>query len=70
MDAVHSYFQLALNDRSSKIKITTFLLPSGRFRYLRAPMGLSSSSDGWCRHSDQALEGLAFAKKIVDNLLV
>ena len=42
MDAVHGYFQLALDDRSSKI--TTFLLPSGRFHYLRAPMGLSSSS--------------------------
>ena len=62
MDAVQGYFQLALNARSSKI--TTFLLPSGRFRYLRA------SSDEWCRHSDRALEGLAFAKKIVDDILV
>ena len=33
-------------------------------------MGLSSSSDEWCRHSDRALEGLAFAKKIVDDILV
>ena len=44
MDAVHSYFQLALDDKSSKI--TTFLLPSGRLRYLRAPMGLSSLTSG------------------------
>ena len=68
MDAVHGYFQLALDDRSSKI--TTFLLPSGRFRYLRAQMGLSSSPVEWCRHSDRALEGLSFAKKIVDDILV
>ena len=68
MDAVHGYFQLALDDPSSKI--TTFLLPSGRFCYLRAPMGLSSSSDEWCRNSDRALEGLSVAKKIVDNILV
>ena len=68
LDAVHGYFQLALDDRLSKI--TTFLLPSSRFCYLRAPMGLSSSSDQWCRHSDQALEGISFAKKIVDNVLV
>ena len=68
MVAVQGYFQLALDDKSSKI--TTFLLPSGRFRYLRAPMGLSSSSDKWCRHLDRALEGLAFAKKIVDDILV
>ena len=33
-------------------------------------MGLSSSSDKWCRHSDRALKGLSFAKKIVDDILV
>ena len=38
MDAVHGYFQLALDEESSKL--TTFLLPSGRYCYLRAPMGL------------------------------
>ncbi len=68
MDAVHGYFQLALDEESSKL--TTFLLPSGRYRYLRAPMGLSCSSDEWCRHSDRAIEGLAFARKIVDDILV
>ena len=68
MDAVHGYFQLALDEKSSKL--TTFLLPSGRYRYLRAPMGLSCSSDEWCRHSDRAIEGLHFARKIVDDILV
>ena len=33
-------------------------------------MGLSSSSDEWCRHSDQAIFGLPWAKKIVDDILV
>ena len=46
MDAIHGYFQLSVEEESSKI--TTFLLPLGRYRYLRAPMGLSSSSDEWC----------------------
>ena len=68
MDAIHGYFQLALDEDSSKS--TTFLLPSGRYRYLRAPMGLSSSSDEWCRHSDRAIHGLPFTKKIVDDILV
>ena len=40
------------------------------YRYLRAPMGLSSSYDEWCRHSDTVLEGLPFARKIVDDILV
>ena len=43
LDAVHGYFQLALDEESSKL--TTFLLPQGKFRYTRAPMGLNASSD-------------------------
>ena len=68
LDAVHGYFQLALDEESSKL--TTFLLPSGRYRYLRAPMGLSASSDEWCRCSDWIVEGLPWAMKIVDDTLV
>ena len=67
-DAVHGYFQLGLDDASSKL--TTFLLPMGRFRYLRAPMGLSASSDEWCRRSDVILDGLPWARKIVDDTLI
>ena len=33
-------------------------------------MGLSLSSDKLCHHSDRAIEGMPFAKKIVDDLLV
>ena len=68
MDAIHGYFQLALDEESSKL--TTFLLPTGRYRYLCAPMGLSSPSDEWCRHSDRAIQGFPFTKKIVDDILV
>ena len=46
------------------------MLPSGRYCYLRTPMCLSSSSDEWCRHSDRAIEGMPYAKKIVDDILV
>ena len=56
LDAVHGYFQLALDERSSKL--TTFLIPQGRFRYLRAPMGLNASSDEWCHQSDIIIAGL------------
>ena len=68
MDAIHGYFKLALDKESSKL--TNFLLPLGRYRYLPAPMGLISSSDEWCRHSDRAIHGLPFTKKIVDDILV
>ena len=66
MDAIHGCFQPAWDEES--LRLTTFLLPSGRYRYLRAPMGLSSSSDEWCRHSDTVLEGLPYARKVVDDI--
>ena len=33
-------------------------------------MGLSASSDEWCRRSDVIVESLPFAKKIVDDVLI
>ena len=65
LDAVHGYFQLALGPKSSLI--TTFLLPQWKFRYLRAPMGLNASSDEWCCKSDVIVEGLPWARKLVDD---
>jgi hypothetical protein len=43
LDATSGYFQVKLDEKSSLL--TTFLLPEGKFCYVRAPMGLSSSSD-------------------------
>ena len=68
LDATHGYFQIPLSEEASRL--TTFILPSGRYRYLRAPMGLSSSSDEWCRHSDRVVEGLPWCSKIVDDILI
>ena len=68
LDAVHRYFQLAVDEESSYL--TTFLLPQGQFRYLRAPMGLNASSDEWCRHSAVAVEGLDWCMKIVDDIII
>ena len=68
LDATHGYFQILLDKEASKL--TTFILPSGRYWYLRAPMGLSSSSDEWCRHSDRVIEGFPWCHKIVDDILV
>ena len=67
-DALHGYHQLLLDEESSKL--TTFLLPSGCYRYLRAPMGLSASSDHWCYRSDQVVQGLPGVLKLVDDILV
>ena len=50
--------------------LTTFILPSGRYRYLRIPQGLNASSDEWCRRSDAVVEGLLWSRKIVDDILI
>jgi hypothetical protein len=66
-DCVHGYFQLALGEESRDL--TTFMLPSGRWQYLRGPMGLSATSDNWCRKSDFFIEGNKNTRKIVDDIL-
>ena len=33
-------------------------------------MGLSSSSDEWCRHTDRVVEGFPLCRKIVDDILI
>ena len=68
LDAVHGYFQLGLDKESSQL--TTFLLPKGKFQYLRAPMGLNASSDKWCCQSDVLIPGLPWTRKIVDDMLI
>ena len=65
---MNGYFQIALDEESSLL--TTFLLPSGRYRYLRILQGLNASSDEWCRRSDAVVDGLIWAKKIVDDILI
>ena len=67
-DAVNGYFQIPLDEPSSRL--TTFLLPSGRYRYLRIPQGLNASSDEWCGRSDAVVEGLLWSRKIVDDILI
>ena len=68
MDAPHGYFQLPLDNEASRL--TTFLLPLGRYRYLSAPMGLSSTSDEWCHHSDRVVEGFPWCRKFLDDILI
>ena len=68
LDAVLGYYQIPLHEDSKKY--FTFLLASGRYRYLRAPMGCSASSDEWCKRSDAALSGIPGVHKLVDDILI
>ena len=67
-DAVHGYFQIPLDEESSKL--TTFLIESGRYRFTRAPMGLNPSSDYFCERTDLAFAKVTDLLKIVDDGLL
>jgi hypothetical protein len=45
------------------------MLPSGRWQYLLGPMGLSVTSDDWCRKSNFVIQCNKNARKIVDDIL-
>ena len=67
-DCHQGYHQIVLDKKSRPL--TTFLTEFGRYRYLRAPMGLNSSGDEFCRRTDEAMEGLEGVKKLVDDILI
>ena len=68
LDAKSGYWQLPLQESSQHL--TTFITPWGRFKFLRAPMGLVSTGDEYCRRGDLALQGLDNIVKVVDDILV
>ena len=68
LDAASGYHQVSLHEDYRDL--TTFILPSGTYRYLVAPMGLNSSGDEFCIRSDLAIRGLDYVHKIVDDALI
>ena len=68
LDAVQGYHQVELDEDSRHL--TTFLLPWGKYRYRRGPMGLKSTSDIFCAKSDRAIENIKDTQKIVDDILI
>ena len=67
-DASSGYWQIEVHPDSRKY--LTFLLPGkGRYRFCRAPMGLSVSSDEYVRRTDEHLQGLEYVK-VVDDICV
>ena len=73
-DLSHGYHQILMDNESKKL--TTFLLPrvgndpGGLFRYRSLPMGLSCSSDLFCKATDIAFRQLEHHFKLVDDVLL
>lgn len=57
LDALKGYHQCPLEEESQLL--TTFITPFGRFKFLRAPYGISSISEHYNRIMDEAFSGLS-----------
>ena len=68
IDARKGYHQCPLDGESQQL--TTFITPCGRFKYLRAPYGISSISEHYNRRMDEALAGLSGFRRIVDDVVI
>ena len=64
-DAKAGYWQMELVKESQKL--TTFLTPWGRYKFLRAAMDLTSTGDEFCRQGDLALSSTGNIQKVVDD---
>ena len=68
LDAKDGFLQVKLTDRSSYL--TTFWGPSGQFRWLRMPFGISSAPEEFQRRLQGALHGLSGVAVVADDVLV
>jgi transposase InsO family protein len=68
MDAMKGYWQIPLDEESQNL--TTFITSKGRFKFLRAPMGLNASGDEFNRRLARIFSGIANVEVVVDDLLV
>ena len=68
IDAKKGYHQCPL-DRESQ-DLTTFITPFGRFKFLRAPNGISSISDHYNRRMDEAFIGFLGFRRVIDDVVI
>ena len=68
LDALKGYHQCPLDQESQPL--TSFITPFGRYKYLRAPYGISSISEHYDRWMAEAFTGLTGFRCVVDNIII
>ena len=68
LDAHHEFWQLALDEQSSKL--TTMATPLGRFRWERLPFVVSPAPEIVQQKLDECISGLDGVKAIADDILM
>ncbi len=67
LDAKCEFWQIPLNEASSKL--TTFMMPSGRYKILHMPYGISTGSEVFQRTMEHLFDGQP-CQIVVDDILV
>ena len=67
-DAVDGYHSVILDEESSKL--TTFITPWGRYRYLRFPQGHCSAGDAFNGRVQEILSNIPRMVRIVDDMCI
>ncbi len=67
LDAKCGFWQIPLDEASSKL--TTFMTPSGRYRFLRMPYGISTGSEVFQRTMEHLFDRQPF-QIVLDDILV
>ena len=68
VDAVDGYHSVAIDEESSKL--TTFITPWGRFRYLRFPQGHCAAGDAFNGRVQKILSHIPRMIRIVDDICI
>ena len=68
LDSRHGYWQVPLDEESSKL--TTFITPWGAYRFRRNVMGLILAWDEHNRHGYEVLPGVDNVRKVVEDVLI
>jgi len=68
LDAKKGFWQLALDSKSSDL--TTFWGPSGRYRWLRLPFGVSPAPELFQQRLHEIVHGLRGIEVVADDILV
>ena len=68
LDAISGYWQVKLDEASSKL--CTFNTPYGRYRFTRLPFGIKSAPEVFQHRMSELFEDVEGVKVIVDDLLI
>ena len=68
LDLNMEYYHIQLDPASRKL--CTIVLPWGKYKYVKLPMGLCNSSDIFQEKMNELFDGLEYIRAYIDDLLI